>query len=51
MSDTYKIVRFHRNGPNETIVTGLTLKQAKEYCSNDATRGKDWFDGFVQEEN
>lgn len=49
MTDTYKIVRFHKDGENEVIATGLTLEEAQEHCRRDDTRGDDWFDGYDYE--
>ena len=50
---TYKIVRFyapHRNQPNETVRTGLTLEEAQEHCSDPETHLKgEWFDGYDEE--
>lgn len=68
---TYKIVRHYFNGGSQgtgsskrTIMTGLTLEQAREHCKNSETssstatsakarrltrqRGA-WFDGYAQE--
>ena len=45
--DTYKIVRFYQN---RTIMTGLTLAEAKEHCNDPSTcREGEWFDGFTKE--
>jgi hypothetical protein len=41
------IIRFHRINNRRLIFRGVTLAQAKEWCSNPLTRGKDWFDGFA----
>lgn len=59
METTYKIVRFHRddNHPDhrKVIRTGLTLEEAQEWCSDEATHGHDrngdveWFDGYDEE--
>jgi hypothetical protein len=47
---TYKIIRFYQDDtPSETLVHGLTLEQAQEYCNNDATHGDGWFDGYEAE--
>jgi hypothetical protein len=47
-----KIVRFYADDrPAEVLLTGLTEQQAKQYCSNPATRGKDWFDGYQEEDS
>lgn len=50
---TYQIVRFHfdSNHPDhrKVIKTGLTRAEAQEHCSDDATHGSDWFDGFEEE--
>jgi hypothetical protein len=51
--DTYKIVRFHfdENHPDhhKVIKTGLTLEEAQEHCSDEATHGDGWFDGYTDE--
>lgn len=47
--DTYKIVRFRRNRPSKVLQTGLTLKEARAYCSKPETSGKGWFDGYESE--
>ena len=48
---TYKIVRFYkdRTEQHKTIATGLTLEEAQERCSQEDTRGDDWFDGYTEE--
>tara|TARA_R100000808_G_scaffold25010_1_gene60425 strand:- start:235 stop:561 length:327 start_codon:yes stop_codon:yes gene_type:complete len=47
---SYKIVRFYQMGLEEkTILTGLTLEQAKNHCQDPSTAGDGWFDGFVEE--
>jgi hypothetical protein len=45
----YKIVRFRRHGNQEVIRRGLTLDEARDWCRQQSTNGKDWFDGFTQE--
>lgn len=48
--ETYKIVKFfERSNRRETIKTGLTLQEAKEYCSRTDTSGAGWFCAFVKE--
>jgi hypothetical protein len=49
MIEKYKIVKFRKNGTNKTIEKNLTLEQAKRYCSNPHTRGKNWFCGFTKQ--
>jgi hypothetical protein len=59
MSDTYKIVRFHRDSEDpehrRVIKTGLTLEEAQDHCNDDATHEYDddglvvWFDGYDKE--
>jgi hypothetical protein len=65
MSDTYKIVRhYQRNYKKRTIQTGLTLKQAQEYCKDPNTSSRTcttaagirrtksmgpWFDAYDKE--
>jgi len=62
---TYKIVRhFAGDYPNVTMLTGLTLKEAKSWCNDPETssttckhpnsleiteRFGPWFDGFDEE--
>ena len=48
--DKYKIVRFYQMGlEQKTILTGLTLEQAKKHCQDPSTEGDGWFDAFVKE--
>jgi len=47
--ETYKIVKFIRDGENETIAEGLSLAEAQEYCQNDETKGEGWFCGYTKE--
>jgi len=50
MAATYKIVRFYADDrPREVINTGFTLKQAQTHCTDEATSGPDWFDGYEEE--
>jgi len=44
----YKIIRFTFNKPNKIIKQGLTLEEAQEHCSDPSTKGKDWFDGYME---
>lgn len=45
----YCIVRYYRDDrPNKVILTGLTLKQAQEYCRNPLTATDDYFDGYAK---
>ena len=60
---TYRIVRFIMNGGNRTILTGLTLDEAKEHCNDAETSSSScseatlrnagidnpWFDGYEEE--
>ncbi len=46
---TYEIVRFHFQGDNEVIKTGLTLEEAQEWCQREDTHGDGWFDGYREE--
>jgi len=46
---TYKIIKFRKSGNNEVILRGLTLEDAKKYCSRKDTKGKNWFCGFAKE--
>ena len=47
---SYKILRFYRNDrPTELINCGLTLEEAQEHCSDEATHGDGWFDGYDEE--
>ena len=45
---TYKIIRFFQDSekPNKVILTGLTLEQAQNHCSDPDTSGDGWFDGY-----
>lgn len=49
---TYRIVRFYRDleTPNETIETGLTLKEAQAHCKDPTTSTEEYFDGYDEEE-
>jgi hypothetical protein len=59
--NTYKIIRFHMEGPREIMSRGLTLEEAQEHCSDpetssstcsDATAAKHpgtWFDGYEED--
>lgn len=48
---TYKIVRYYRDNPsnNKVIKKGLTLEEAQKHCTNEATQGDGWFDGYTKE--
>lgn len=48
---TYKIIRFYQDKPHRSkcLKTGLTLEEAQAHCSNPATSGDGWFDGFNEE--
>ena len=49
-SNTYKIVRFFfSKSAKKTILTGLTLEQARAHCNSPATAGDGWFDGYEKE--
>jgi hypothetical protein len=48
--DTYKIIRFFKDKhENEIVEEGLSLEDAKLWCSREDTHGEDWFDGFTKE--
>jgi hypothetical protein len=47
MEDLYDIVRFHFQGDNVVMDTGLTLEEAQEHCQREDTHGDGWFDGYV----
>jgi hypothetical protein len=47
--ETYKIVKFIRDGENETVAEGLSLAEAKEYCQSEESSGEGWFCGFTAE--
>lgn len=46
---TYTVIRYKFNGYPEVIETGLTLEEAQAHCSDPATSGNDWFDGYEEE--
>lgn len=46
---TYEIVRFFQDKPAETINSGVSLEEAKEYCNDPSTHGEGWFDGYREE--
>jgi hypothetical protein len=52
MSDdeSYKIIRFNFDPPNEVVETGLTLEEAREHCQREDTHGDGWFDGYDLED-
>lgn len=48
----YQIVRIYRpdlNRPTEVVRRGLSLKEARAHCNNEATRTKNYFDGYDRE--
>jgi hypothetical protein len=47
--DTYKVIKFNRDGDNEIIFEGLTEQEAKEQCQGDDSHGEGWFFGFTKE--
>ena len=47
--NTYKIIKFCKNGDNEIVDTGLSLAEAQEYCRRDDTAGDDYFCGYTKE--
>ena len=47
--ETYKIVKFVRDGENEVVKEGLTLEEAQEYCNDNKTQGEGWFCGYTKE--
>ena len=48
---TYKIIRFRQNDENEVILEGLALEEAQDHCEDPGTRGHDWFDGWIKEDD
>lgn len=63
-TDTYTVVRHYYRGTRRTLKTGLTLKEAKDYCNDPETSSATatskrnvahtakhgpWFDAFVRE--
>ena len=55
---TYSIIRFHFDGENEVIETGLSLEEAQEHCNDDESSSSAdgcgpepgaWFDGYREE--
>tara|TARA_B100000287_G_scaffold401370_1_gene421337 strand:+ start:39 stop:212 length:174 start_codon:yes stop_codon:yes gene_type:complete len=50
-NNTYKIERFFfGNNKRRTILTGLTLEEARAHCNSPSTAGDGWFDGYTKEE-
>ena len=47
---TYRIVLFNIKGRRRIIRKGLTLEEAKAWCSRDDTHGDGWFHGFERED-
>lgn len=49
--DTFRIVRFYQDPDWESVIVkkGLSLAEAQEHCQREDTHGKDWFDGYEQE--
>ena len=53
--ETYKIIRFRKNGQAKVVQRGLTLEQAQAHCKSEATHkvtstGKViWFDDYEKE--
>ena len=51
----YKIIRMRFRGQNRVVKRGLSLEEAKEWCSREDTHKKDhsgnivWFDGYDEE--
>jgi len=43
------IIRFKQNGKKILIMAGVKTEQAQEWCSSPLTKGKDYFDGFAQQ--
>ncbi len=46
----YRIIRFRQGGKPRTVRSNVTLAEAQQHCSLDATHGTDrrgrWFDGY-----
>lgn len=49
--ESYCIIRFTFDGPNEIIETGLTLDEAQSHCQRADTHGDGWFDGYTREDS
>jgi hypothetical protein len=47
--ETYKIVKFVRDGENEVVHEGLTKAEAKAICQGEESHGDGWFLGFSEE--
>lgn len=45
----YKIIRFKFKEGSEVIKRGLSLVEARAWCSRDDTHGEGWFDGYDEE--
>lgn len=44
----YDIVRFYRYRGRRTIRKGVSLEAAQDHCNDPATRGEDYFHGYVK---
>lgn len=46
--ERFKVICFYQDDSraDETVVTGLTLKQAGDICKRNETQSKGWFWGF-----
>jgi hypothetical protein len=53
--ETYKIVRFYKEGKSRTVKHGLSLELAKLHCNHPGTKKINkkgeiiWFEGFTKE--
>lgn len=47
MTQLYDVIRYHKKNKKKLIHYKITLEQAREWCGDDLTKGKDYFDGFA----
>lgn len=48
--ESYKIIRFFKDGERQIVAEGVTLDEAREHCKSKSTEGENWFDGYQKEE-
>ena len=45
----YKIICFKKSGNNKTVKKGVSLNDAKWWCTGPNARGNNWFYGFTKQ--